>query len=78
MTQPTKHAQDGEECRLFEAYEASSAKEHAAASKLLNPHHGLSDPAYMKLLGDLRAIRMECNGDMLAIIAHHKSLDVGN
>jgi hypothetical protein len=72
VTQPTKHAQDGEECRLFGAYEASSAKEHAAASKLLNPHHGLSDPAYMKLLGDLRAIRMECNGDMLAIIAHYK------
>jgi hypothetical protein len=63
---------DGEECRLYGAYEASSAKEHAAASKLLNPHHGLYDPVYMKLLGDLRAIRMECNEDMLAIIAHCK------
>jgi hypothetical protein len=51
---------------------ASSAQEHAAASKLLSPHHRLSDPAYMKLLGDLRAIRAECNKDMLAIVAHHK------
>jgi hypothetical protein len=32
----------------------------------------LSDPAYMKLHGDLRAIRLECNEDMLAIIAHCK------
>ena len=62
---------DEEERRLFGAYEASTAKEHAA-SKLLNPHHGLSDQAYLKLLGDLRAIRMECNEDMLAIIAHWK------
>ncbi len=72
MTQLTKLSQHDEECRLFGAYEVSSAKEQAAASKLLNPHHGLSDPAYMKLLGDLRAIRMECNEDMLAIIAHMK------
>jgi hypothetical protein len=63
---------DQEECRLYGAYEVSSAKEHAVASKLLNPLHDLSDPAYMKLLGDLRAIRMECNEDMLAIIAHCK------
>jgi hypothetical protein len=64
---------DEQRCRLFGAYEVSSAKEHAAASKLLSPHHRLSDPAYMKLLGDLRTIRMECNEDMLAIIAHHKN-----
>ena len=72
MTLHTTLPRDDEECRLFGAYEASSAKEHVAASKLLNPHHGLSDPAYMKLLGDLRAIRMECNEDMLAIVAHYK------
>jgi hypothetical protein len=78
VTHPTKHGQDDEGCRLFDVYEASSAKEHAAASKLLNPHLILSGPAYMKLLGDLRAIRTECNADMLAIVAHHKSLDVGN
>jgi hypothetical protein len=65
---------DEEECRLFGAYEASSAKEHAAACKLLSPHHGLSDPAYMKLLGDLWAIRMECDADMLAIVTHHKKM----
>jgi hypothetical protein len=69
-----KLPRDEEECRLFAAYEASNAKEHAAASKLLNPHHGLSDPAYMILLGDLRAIRMECNEDMLAIAAHHTKM----
>jgi hypothetical protein len=62
--------QDEEECQLLVAYETSSAKEHAAASTLLNPHHDLSDPAYMKLLGELRAIRTECNEDVLAIIAH--------
>ena len=72
----TKHPRDEEECRLFGAYEASSAKEHAAASKLLNPHYGLSHPAYMKLLGDLRDIRTECNGGMLAIAAHHRDIKV--
>ena len=65
---------DEEECRLFGVYEASSAKEHAAVSKLLSSHHSLSNPAYIKLLGDLRAIRAECNGDMLAIEAHHKKM----
>jgi hypothetical protein len=74
MTQPTKHSRDDEECRLFGVYEASSAKEHTAASKLLNLHHRLSHPVYMKLLGDLRAIRTECNEDMLAIAAHHKKM----
>jgi hypothetical protein len=75
VTLQTALPQDEEECRLFGAYEASSAKEHAAACKLLNPHHDLSDPAYMKLLAELQAIRMECNGGMLAIVAHHKSLE---
>jgi hypothetical protein len=70
VTQSTKHSRDEEEFRLFVVYEASCAKEHAAASKLLNPSHGLSDSAYMKLLGDLRATRTECNDSMLAIAAH--------
>ena len=70
----TKRPRDEEECRLFGDYEASSAKEHAAASKLLNPHHSLSHAAYMKLLGDLRAIRTECNEYMLAIAAHHREM----
>ena len=60
-----------EECRRFAAYEASSAKEHAVASKLLNPFSDFSDPAYMKLPGDLRAIRIECNDNILTIVAHH-------
>jgi len=70
----TKHPRDEEECRLFGAYEVSSAKEHTAASKLLNPHQSLSHPAYMKLLGDLRDIRTECNEGMLAIAAHHREM----
>jgi hypothetical protein len=72
MMPATTLPRDDEECRLFGVYEVSSVKEHAVASKLLNPHHGLSDPAYIKLLVDLRAIRMECNEAMLAIIAHCK------
>jgi hypothetical protein len=67
----TQHSRDDEECRLFGVYEASSAKEHSAASKLLNWPHSFSHPGYMKLLNDLRAIRTECNEDMLAIAAHH-------
>jgi hypothetical protein len=70
----TQQPRDEEECRLFGAYEASSAKEHAAASKLLNLHYGLSHPAYMKLLGDLRDVRTECNEGMLAIAAHHREI----
>jgi hypothetical protein len=73
MTLLTRLPGDGEEYRLFAVYDASSAKEHAAASKLLYPRHRLSGPAYTKLLGDLRAIRTECNQEMLAIMAHHKS-----
>jgi hypothetical protein len=76
VTLHTTPPRDEEECRLFAAYEASTAKEHAAASKLLNPHYGLCNPAYIKLLGDLRTIRMECNENMLAIAAHHNEDDV--
>ena len=71
MTLHTTIPRDDEECRLFGVYEASTAKEHAAAGKLLSSHHNLSNPAYIRLLVDLRAIRAECNGDMLAIEAHH-------
>ena len=71
VTLKTQLPRDDEECRLFGVYEASSAKEHTAASRLLNWHDSLSHPVYMKLLGDLRAIRTECNDDMLAIAAHH-------
>ena len=70
----TKRPRDEEECRLFGAYEAFSAKEHAAAGKLLNPHHGLSHAAYIELLGDLRAIRTKCNEGMLAIATHHREM----
>ena len=73
MTQSMRDQRDDEERRLFVVYEASSAKEHNAATKLLSPRHDLSRADYRKLLGDLRAIRSECNEDMLAIAAHHKN-----
>jgi hypothetical protein len=74
MTLTTRVPQDNEESRLFGVYEASSAQEHIAASRLLNWHHSLSHPGYVKLLSDLRVIRMACNEDMLAILAHHENM----
>jgi hypothetical protein len=74
VTLHTKLPRDGEKCRLFADYDASSAKEHAAASKLLYPRHSLSGSVYMRLLDDLRAIRTECNERMLAIRAHHEKM----
>jgi hypothetical protein len=74
MTQTTKPLHDDENYRLFEVYEASYAKEHSAASKVLIPRENLSHSGYMKLLEDLRAIRMECNQDMLAIATHHEKM----
>jgi hypothetical protein len=65
---------DKEGERLFALYEASSAKEHTAASRLLTPHRDLSNAAYLKLLTDLRVIRTECNADMLAIAEHHEKM----
>ena len=61
---------DDEGRRLFGLYEASSAKEVTAAYQLLYPSHRLPHPEYMKLVGDLRAIRTECNDKRLAIEAH--------
>jgi hypothetical protein len=69
-----QHIRDEEECRLFTVYEVSSAKEHIAASKLLNWHDVFSHPTYRKLLHDLRSIRTECNANMLAITAHHQKI----
>jgi hypothetical protein len=71
MAYSCKHLRDEEDYRLFEVYEASCAKEHAAAANLLVQHHSLSNPSYVMLLDDLRAIRTKCNADMLAIVAHH-------
>jgi hypothetical protein len=65
---------DKEGERLFALYEASSAKEHNAASRLLNPHHYLSNVSYIELLAELRAIRARCNKDMLAIGVHHDKM----
>ena len=65
---------DDEGCRLFALYEASSAKEVAAAYQLLYPSHRLPHPEYMKLVGDLRATRTECNDKRLAIEAHRTKM----
>ena len=74
MTLHTLLPRDKEEERLFALYEASSAKEHTAASRLLNSHHGLSKMACTKLLSNLGAVRTKCNADMLAIEAHHEKM----
>lgn len=65
---------DDEGTRLFALYEASSAKEIATTYQMLYPRHILSHEKYMELVGDLRAIRTECNQDRLAIGTHHKKL----
>jgi hypothetical protein len=76
VTLDTRLPRDDEERRLFGVYEVSNAKEHAAASKLLISPQNLSHLAHRELLDDLRAIRMECNENMLAIAAHHNEDDV--
>jgi hypothetical protein len=68
------HARDDEGARLFAVYEASCAKEHSAASQLLYPRRSLAHETYMKLVGDLRTIRMECNEQLLAVRAHHNKM----
>jgi len=50
----TRLPRDDEEARLFAIYEASRAKEHAAASQLLYPSRRLPHETYMKLIVDLR------------------------
>jgi hypothetical protein len=76
MKPDTPLPRDYEECRLVASYEASRAKEHAAASQLLYPRHRLPHPAYMKLVDDLRTVRKDCNEKMLAVRAHkNKMLD---
>jgi hypothetical protein len=74
VTLPKRVPQDNEECRLFALYEASSDKEIAATYRLLYPSHRLLHPEYTKLVAALRVLRMECNDEMLAILAHHKKM----
>jgi len=45
-------------------YEASCAKEHAAAVQLLDPSPNLPHAEYMKLVGDLQTRRKDCNEQM--------------
>jgi hypothetical protein len=65
---------DDEGYRLLALYEASSAKEVADTRQLLYPSHHLLHAEYMKLLGDLRATRSECNDKRRAIEAHRTKL----
>ena len=80
MTLDIRLPRDDEEYRLLAVYEASCAREHAAAAQLLYPHPNLPHGAYMKLVGDLQTIRKDCNEQMLAVRAHHNksagSIDV--
>jgi hypothetical protein len=74
MTRDTKLLRDDEEYRLIAVYEASRAKEHAAAAQLLYPSPNLPHEAYMKLVGDLKTIRRNSNEQMLALRAHHNEM----
>jgi hypothetical protein len=71
VTRDTRLPRDDEEYRLIAVYEASLAKEHAAAVQLLYPSPNLTHRAYMKLVGDLQTIRKDCNEQMLAVRARH-------
>jgi len=51
-----------------------SDKEIAATYQLLYPSHCLLHPEYMKLVAAVRALRMECIEEMLAIGAHRKKV----
>jgi hypothetical protein len=76
MTEDTKLPRDDEEHRLIALYEASRAKEHAAAVHLLYVSPDLPHGEYLKLVGDLQTVRKDCNEQMLAVRARHdKVLD---
>jgi len=74
VTLHTRIPRDNEEYQLIAAYEASRAKEHAAAGQLLYPRRSLSHETYMKLVSDLQTIRTDCNDKMLAVRAHHNKM----
>ena len=72
VTLPTKLPLDDEESRLLAVYATHRAKEHAAAYQVLHPTHSLPLLAYLELVGDLRAIRTECNEKRLAVKAYRE------
>jgi hypothetical protein len=74
VTRDTTLPRDDEEYRLIAVYEASRAKEYAAAVQLLYPPPNLPHGAYMKLVGELQTIRKDCNDQMLAVRAHHYNM----
>jgi len=62
------------EGRLLVVYAVHRAKEYAAADQVLHPTQSLPFRTYLELVGDLRAIRTECNEKRLAIGAHRKRM----
>ena len=74
MTRDTKLPRDDEEYRLIAIYEASRAKEHAAAVQLLHVPPNLPHGEYMKLVDDLQNVRKDCNEQMLAVRARHDKI----
>ena len=74
MIPDTGFPADENGCWLFAAYEAANAKEQATAIKLLYSRHRLAHSEYMKLLSELRSLRAECNGTMLAIATHRRKM----
>jgi hypothetical protein len=74
VTRDTKLPRDDEEYRLIAIYEASRAKEHAAAVQLLHVPPNLPHGEYMRLVGDLQTVRKDCNEQMLAVRARHDKM----
>jgi hypothetical protein len=73
MAQDAQLARDMER-QLLAISEACVALEHAAAAQLLDPHHSLRYPAYMRMVDAYEALRAESKGKRLAVIAHRKKM----
>jgi hypothetical protein len=73
MVQDTQLARDMER-QLLAISEACIAQEHAAAAQLLDPHHSLKYPAYMRMVDAYQALRTESKGKRLAVTAHREKM----
>jgi hypothetical protein len=73
MAQDAQLARDTER-QLLAISEACIAQEHAAAAQLLDPHHSLRYPAYIRMVDAYRALRTESKGKRLAVITHRKKM----
>jgi len=74
VAQHTKLPPDDEEWRLIAISEACRVQERLAADQLLQPHHNLPYPAYIRLLDKYQAIRLESKQKKLALSAHRKKV----